>query len=310
VSGPVRKGLGGFREEYAALRDEAEGLKAEIAEFSSRTDLEQRYASLSGESAALASNIEALSEQEHLSTEQKEQLKVWREELGGVNSALGGVAGQQSELEGLQSALGEVTAKMTELREEAQEAMKAVVFDLMKARLETDGWTEAEVDLATEVARSMGLIDDDTAKASEAMNAALTRFAEGQGVTETRYQIQGIATDLAKIPTNIDVSVNITPPDWSGVPGGGRHGMEQQQAGTTFARGGTAIVGEFGPELIDLPRGSRVMPAYHTRTMLNSNNTVTNNRGGDTVMINDTKALALYNRQRQRDSLNNMRRTM
>lgn len=38
--------------------------------------------------------------------------------------------------------------------------------------------------------------------------------------------------------------------------------------GTDFAPGGTALVGEQGPELVNLPRGSQVIPAHRTAQML------------------------------------------
>ncbi|MES3154472.1 phage tail length tape measure family protein [Sphingomonas faeni] len=41
--------------------------------------------------------------------------------------------------------------------------------------------------------------------------------------------------------------------------------------GTEYAPGGAAIVGEFGQELVNLPRGSRVTPAAETRRMLAGN---------------------------------------
>lgn len=43
--------------------------------------------------------------------------------------------------------------------------------------------------------------------------------------------------------------------------------------GTNFAPGGLALVGEYGAELVNLPRGSQVIPAQQTREML---------KGGDT----------------------------
>ncbi|MGW6120435.1 hypothetical protein ACWFRF_15440 [Nocardia sp. NPDC055165] len=48
--------------------------------------------------------------------------------------------------------------------------------------------------------------------------------------------------------------------------------------GTNYAPGGSAWVGEHGPELVDLPRGSKVSPAYRSQ-----NNSVTNN--SPTVVI-------------------------
>jgi hypothetical protein len=50
--------------------------------------------------------------------------------------------------------------------------------------------------------------------------------------------------------------------------------------GTSFAPGGLAMVGERGPELVNLPRGSKVMDAQRTKGMMGDG-------GGDTV-INQT----------------------
>lgn len=47
-------------------------------------------------------------------------------------------------------------------------------------------------------------------------------------------------------------------------------------AGTEYFGGGLAVVGEFGPELAALPRGSRITPASQTRRMLEA----ANDRGG------------------------------
>lgn len=56
-----------------------------------------------------------------------------------------------------------------------------------------------------------------------------------------------------------------------GVPGVGFSGGgfgEHFAMGTPFAPGGLALVGEQGPELVNLPRGSRVTPNNQTRKML------------------------------------------
>lgn len=60
----------------------------------------------------------------------------------------------------------------------------------------------------------------------------------------------------------------------SGILGGGTtasySGIDLRKfaTGTSFAPGGLALVGERGPELVDLPRGSRVFPNGQTRDML------------------------------------------
>ena len=47
--------------------------------------------------------------------------------------------------------------------------------------------------------------------------------------------------------------------------------------GTSFARGGTALVGEYGPELVNLPRGASVTSAVNTANVLS---------GGGKIEIN------------------------
>ncbi len=59
-----------------------------------------------------------------------------------------------------------------------------------------------------------------------------------------------------------DVGNNISKGFQSGV---GAFNGHKNALGTNFARGGRTLVGEMGPEIIDLPQGSKVMPAYRTR---------------------------------------------
>ena len=65
---------------------------------------------------------------------------------------------------------------------------------------------------------------------------------------------------------------------------------QQFAMGTDSAPGGTALVGERGPELVNLPRGSQVFTAGETRAIQNSTTTnTTNESGGNTLnfAIND-----------------------
>lgn len=48
--------------------------------------------------------------------------------------------------------------------------------------------------------------------------------------------------------------------------------VPQYATGTDFAPGGTALVGEMGPELVNLPRGSQVVPNDITRELLSNGN--------------------------------------
>jgi tape measure domain-containing protein len=61
---------------------------------------------------------------------------------------------------------------------------------------------------------------------------------------------------------------SLNPKDWvtKGLP---KLSIDWYAKGTNFAPGGLAIVGEQGPELINLPRGSKVSTANQTKQMLN-----------------------------------------
>ena len=58
--------------------------------------------------------------------------------------------------------------------------------------------------------------------------------------------------------------------------------------GTSFAPGGLALVGELGPELVNLPRGSQVIPAADTRRMM----------GGDTLIFQFAAPASVYDERR------------
>ena len=83
------------------------------------------------------------------------------------------------------------------------------------------------------------------------------------------------------------------PTDEDDVPG--------HQSGTMFHRGGWALVGERGPELVAIPRGSQVWPTSSPQTRAAVNNRY--DYGGDTIYINDRLAAALYLESRRRDRM-------
>ena len=56
--------------------------------------------------------------------------------------------------------------------------------------------------------------------------------------------------------------------------------------------GGLTLVGEQGPELINLPRGASVTPAYKTEQMLNSANTTPQQISVIVQSVLDGKVLA------------------
>ena len=58
-------------------------------------------------------------------------------------------------------------------------------------------------------------------------------------------------------------------------------GAQRAASGTSFAQGGVTLVGENGPELVSLPRGSVVMPTIPTKQMMAGG-------GGTMVTVNQT----------------------
>lgn len=73
-------------------------------------------------------------------------------------------------------------------------------------------------------------------------------------------------------------------------------GLGKLQAGTPDWKGGMAIVGERGPELVNLPPGSRVHNNYETRNMMGGNTYIVNyhGRGGaedDDALVEKLKRL-------------------
>lgn len=79
---------------------------------------------------------------------------------------------------------------------------------------------------------------------------------------------QKFADGIKKIPDHKEVSIHTTY-SYSGLkdPTRGHGGLA---GGTSYWRGGATWVGERGPEIVDLPRGSRVYTASQSRAMMSS----------------------------------------
>lgn len=192
-----------------------------------------------------------------------------------------------NEVSETEATLASLEGELVSLDAQHRAVMNQIVYDMMMARLATEGWTSAETELAIETARAMGIIDEETWAAATNMNAALDSFADGASVDNTIGAILGIGEELtglgpvadevgagigsglqagadtgiaafeavsaaiAGIPRNIDVTTNYshrgTPP-WE-QPGGG---AAEYQHGTDYVpRTGWAY----------LHRGEAVLPA-------------------------------------------------
>lgn len=79
-----------------------------------------------------------------------------------------------------------------------------------------------------------------------------------------------------------------TTPAMPNLPGTPRLRAGKNAAGTEWWRGGLSLVGERGPELVDIPRGSRVLSAPRTREALGAlprRGSAAQGGGGDRVMV-------------------------
>lgn len=101
---------------------------------------------------------------------------------------------------------------------------------------------------------SIGLVVEAIAAAQRAKDALGTQKEMQAKNFEAGVQLRGIAEKKYK----------------SGAINKGEYdrliGVSWLARGTNFAHGGATIVGEHGPELLDLPPGSRVTPAWQTRS--------------------------------------------
>ena len=161
-------------------------------------------------------------------------------------------------------------------------ARNASMFDVEKTSLELDNTyanlIKSEADLKTTLADSKKTAEEKATAlrdlrikqidAAEAVLNAAHDYATAQGATENssaaikiqidyleqmrkKYPELGSEIDtyignLNRIPKTVNTEVKVI------------GGMKRYASGTAYAPGGVALVGERGPELVDLPRGSRV----------------------------------------------------
>jgi tape measure domain-containing protein len=124
----------------------------------------------------------------------------------------------------------------------------------------------------------MGDAISQAALQGEASFAKLGQAALGAAAKIIRAYIQqGVAAAVAKALSSVPFPLNLA----AGAAAGGiaaalftraigAIGVKGFARGTSYAPGGVALVGEQGPELINLPRGSQVFPTPQTNQMLNN----------------------------------------
>lgn len=142
---------------------------------------------------------------------------------------------------------------------------------------DTKAKIEAQADAAAKAAQQLAVATDRWAKINSAQqqfgSAISTAFAdaivEGKKLNEV---LDSLVKTLLKAAINSTIMSVFTP----GAGGGTSPFMSLFKAaeGTNSAPGGMALVGEQGPELVNLPRGSQVIPADVTRAMTSGSGSI------------------------------------
>lgn len=221
------------------------------------------------------------------------------------------------ELEELAAILGIASSAEIEATKTAYELIEGFGEGTTSAKDLAAGFSELETEtIAAEggfegldnasVLAEKGILDLSTAE--ETATATTRDLDEGLGnanltAAEFRDNIDIVAYTLEQMAGEYFVKVHYetagSPPNLQGPPPG-------MQSGTSFHRGGLALIGERGPELVALPRGSRVWPTSSPQSQAAVNNRY--HYGGDTVIINDRLAANLYMERRRRERIQRVER--
>ncbi|HWL44541.1 MAG TPA: hypothetical protein VNQ73_16495 [Ilumatobacter sp.] len=137
-----------------------------------------------------------------------------------------------------------------------------------------DDSTQAAIRLADETVRLAQETDEangtvrDAAAYQQLWNESMADSAGRSTLPQVRDQIRGVIDELNNMPTERVVNVNVRTTSTGGV--------RAYAKGTPNHPGGLAVLGEDGPELAELPAGTRVHTAAQTRRILGNNAGTTN----------------------------------
>ena len=121
---------------------------------------------------------------------------------------------------------------------------------------------------ATKAASSLKKVKDEADKIDPVTNQLQSTFGSWiDSALNGTFKLKDALADLSK--QLIKMFANRALSSLFGGFGGGGFAIPGFANGTNFAPGGLSLVGERGPELVNLPRGSRVTPAAQTRNMMN-----------------------------------------
>jgi hypothetical protein len=122
-----------------------------------------------------------------------------------------------------------------------------------------------------------------------------------QALDRVRNQLLGIDGSVATVSVDANVEAFNRKVAALNASGGLTTLGQAFAGGTDFAPGGVALVGEKGPELVQLPRGSKVFTASETRALANS---PTTSNSGNTYIV--AAVPGLFSQQSLREFANKL----
>jgi len=190
-------------------------------------------------------------------------------------------------IEDAQKAYDDITKQISDLEEEHKKATNTIVYNNLLQKLSVDGLTDSEFAMAQQTGVALGLFTQATADSGVAINDLTTLLANGQITQEEFNLVVNSGTDaihafidsINAIPeyktTTITTIYTSAGGDVTYSAGGSGLVHAYQARATGGLADGTTLVGENGPELVDLPGGSMVYNANTTNQLLNNNDSVT-----------------------------------
>ena len=190
-------------------------------------------------------------------------------------------------VEDAQKAYDDITQQISDLEEEHKKATNTIVYNNLLQKLSVDGLTDSEFAMAQQTGVALGLFTQATADSGVAINDLTTLLANGQITQEEFNLVVNSGTDaihafidsINAIPehktTTITTIYTSAGGDVTYSAGGSGLVHAYQARATGGLADGTTLVGENGPELVDLPGGSMVYNANTTNQLLNNNDSVT-----------------------------------
>jgi hypothetical protein len=158
---------------------------------------------------------------------------------------------------------------------------------------------EEMLKMRTAIAEEFGLVEKGSQQKIAIMIEGWNTWAAavGTNVADANATMASIATAIDKIPSVKEIEIRISSilTGSDAAREAGREELEQRggvaaisQLGSSFARGGITLVGEEGPELVNLPVGASVMP---TSAITNNFNMTVNTRATQPTVIQDFETM-------------------